>query len=117
MVRLEVLWSARNAEDMARKRLDLDALDNLPVEAEHWEAAEDAMQRLSEISRPREVTFPDLLIAAVAETNGIAVLHYDKDYDLLRERDIFNIKTEWAAERGTVDVPTPPQTSEPEQRS
>jgi hypothetical protein len=42
----------------------------------------------------------------VASTNDLAVLHYDSDFDILREKQIFDIRTEWAAPRGTVDGPT-----------
>jgi hypothetical protein len=35
----------------------------------------------------RAVGFPDLLIAAVAERERVTVLHYDSDYDAVRQRD------------------------------
>ena len=66
------------------------------------------MGKLMEIHHHRAVGFPDLLIAAVAESNGLGVLHYDKDFDLLREREIFDIDTEWVVERGTADAPNGP---------
>ena len=68
------------------------------------------MRLLLAFSHHRAVTFPDLLLASVAESNGLGVLHYDSDFDLLRERGIFQIRTEWAAPRGTADGPT--QTSQ-----
>ena len=105
IVRLEVLWSAKDLPNFDQIQRTLDALDNYPVNDDHWRAAERAIRRLIEIHHKRAVTFPDLLLAAVAEANGIAVLHYDSDFDLLRERHIFEIDTEWVAPRGTADTP------------
>lgn len=105
IVRLEVLWSARNLAAFDEIRRTLDGLDSYEATIAHWRAAENAMGKLMAISHHRAVPFPDLLLAAIAETNDIGVLHYDKDFDLLRERGIFAIRTEWVAPRGTADTP------------
>lgn len=103
VVRLEVLWSTRNLPEFDPVSRSLSALDNYPVTAAHWRAAEGAMRRLMEIGCHRSVGFPDLLIAAVAESNDLGVLHYDSDFERLEKRGIFRIHTPWAAERGTAD--------------
>ena len=48
----------------------------------------------------RTVPLPDLLIAAVAEQHGIAVVHYDADYD--RIAAITNQPTLWVVPRASV---------------
>jgi predicted nucleic acid-binding protein len=48
----------------------------------------------------RAVGFPDLLIAAVAEREQVALLHYDGDYDLVAE--ITGQPMQWVVPRGTV---------------
>ena len=48
----------------------------------------------------RAVSIPDLLIAATAEIEGLTVLHYDADFDLIA--DITGQPCEWIVERGTI---------------
>jgi predicted nucleic acid-binding protein len=48
----------------------------------------------------RAVGFPDLLVAAVAERERVAVLHYDADYDLIAH--ITGQPVQWIVPRGTV---------------
>jgi predicted nucleic acid-binding protein len=48
----------------------------------------------------RSVKHPDLLIAAAAESAGIAVVHYDEDYDRIAE--ITDQPTRWLAPAGTL---------------
>jgi predicted nucleic acid-binding protein len=43
----------------------------------------------------------DLLVAAVAARNAIAVLHYDADYDTIAEHTDLVFESVWAAERGS----------------
>jgi predicted nucleic acid-binding protein len=44
----------------------------------------------------------DLLVAAVAEHHGSAVLHYDADYQLLAERTDLAFDSVWAGTRGSI---------------
>lgn len=46
------------------------------------------------------VGFPDLLIAAVAERQGVTILHYDSDLDLIA--DITDQPSRWVVPRGSV---------------
>ena len=48
----------------------------------------------------RAVKHPDLLIAAAAEAAGVAVLHYDEDYD--RIAAITGQEVRWIAQRGSL---------------
>jgi predicted nucleic acid-binding protein len=55
---------------------------------------------LAERSQQRGVKIADLLIAAAAEAAGLAVLHYDHDFDRIAE--ITGQGTEWIVPAGTV---------------
>jgi predicted nucleic acid-binding protein len=82
-VRLELLYSTRNATEFADLRHDLDAMPNCPIGVDEWQRALDVYGLLARQGgmHHRAVRHPDLLIAAAAEAAGIPVLHYDEDYD------------------------------------
>jgi predicted nucleic acid-binding protein len=102
MVRLELLYSARNSDDFAAIREELSELPDCPIAQEQWERALWVYERLSERggAHQRSVKHPDLLIAAAAEAAGVTVLHYDEDYD--RIADITGQPTHWLAPSGSL---------------
>jgi hypothetical protein len=102
MVRLELLYSARNATEFSTLRSELDALPNCPIGIEQWQRALDVYEQLARQGglHHRAVRHPDLLIAAAAEVAGIPVLHYDEDYD--RIAAITGQGVHWLAPRGTL---------------
>ncbi len=51
-------------------------------------------------SQQRGAKIADLLIAAAAETAGLVVLHYDRDFDLIA--DVTGQPSEWIVSAGTV---------------
>jgi predicted nucleic acid-binding protein len=87
MVRLELLYSARNPEEFAEIRQELSALPNCPITQTQWQRALWVYEELSARggTHQRSVKHPDLLIAAAAEAAGITILHYDEDYDRIAE--------------------------------
>ncbi len=102
MVRFELVYSSRNAADMAASLANLDALHDCPVGKEQWERALTIYRRLAEQggAHHRSVGYEDLLIAAAAEAAGATVLHYDEDYD--RIAAITGQPTSWIAPRGSL---------------
>jgi hypothetical protein len=48
----------------------------------------------------RSVSLPDLLLAACAESAGLAVLHYDADFDRIAE--LTGQPSQWVVPRGSV---------------
>ncbi|MFY9808051.1 MAG: PIN domain-containing protein [Pseudonocardiaceae bacterium] len=56
---------------------------------------------LAERGQHRAVAIPDLIIAAVAERHDIAVLDYDRDFDVIAE--VTGQPVEWVVPPGTVD--------------
>lgn len=98
---LEMLYSARNGADFERLDADMRAsYELLPTDQEDFDRAKQVMGELAKSGRHRAVQIPDLLIAAVAERNGITVLHYDADFDLIAE--ITGQRTEWVLPRGSL---------------
>lgn len=101
-VRLEVLFSARSATDYRALREELDALHQLRCGQEAFDRAMEVQQALAEqhALHHRSVKIPDLLIAAAAELAGVAVWHYDEDFD--RIAVITGQPVPWLAPRGTL---------------
>jgi predicted nucleic acid-binding protein len=83
MVRLELLYSTRSGDEFAERRADLDALPSCAIGPAEWQRALDvyAMLAAEGGAHQRYVKHPDLLIAAAAESAGIAMLHNDADYE------------------------------------
>lgn len=102
MVRLELLYSARSADEFADLRADLGALPDLPIGQAQWDRALEVYAQLAQQGgmHHRSVKHPDLLIAAAAEAAGAPVLHYDEDYD--RIAAITGQPVQWLAPRGSL---------------
>ena len=43
------------------------------------------------------------MIAAIADRHGVGILHYDSDYDVIRERTDLRFESVWLAPRGSLD--------------
>lgn len=100
MVRLELLYSARNETEFRDLRDELGALPDCPIDKEQWERALEVYEALAAQggSHQRSVKHADLLVAAAAEAVGATVLHYDEDFDRIAE--ITGQPTHWLAPRG-----------------
>jgi predicted nucleic acid-binding protein len=102
MVRLELLYSARNAGEFGELHDELAALSDCPVGKEQWDRALWVYEQLAAQggAHQRSVKHPDLLIAAAAEAAGLTVLHYDEDFDRIAE--ITGQPTRCLADRGVL---------------
>jgi predicted nucleic acid-binding protein len=99
---LEVGFSARSTQDYESTRanlLDLLIPVAMPVRAE--ERARELQRELVARGQHRGVSVPDLLLAAVADIEGLTILHYDADFDLVSE--VTGQPTEWVVPRGSID--------------
>jgi predicted nucleic acid-binding protein len=101
-VRLEVLFSARSGRDYDAVARELSAVRQLPCGEDAWSRALDVQRRLAhrKALHHRSVHIPDLLVAAVAEIEGVVVWHYDEDFDRIAE--ITGQPVEWVAPRGSL---------------
>lgn len=104
MVAMELLYSARDAADYEQTERNLMACPFYPVEPADWQEARSVWRALARMGggpRHRQVGHQDLLIAAVAARNGLTVVHYDADYEVIAA--ITGQAVRWAAPRGTAD--------------
>lgn len=84
---LEVGYSSESADDWKANQTG-PPLTLMPVEHLTPRVEERALQvqgLLAHLGRHRAPSVPDLLIAAIAETVGLTVLHVDKDFELIAE--------------------------------
>lgn len=81
MVRLELLYSARNAAEFVGLGDEPAALPDCPLGNDEWQRALWVYEQPSRQggAHQRSVKHADLLIAAAAEAAGAPVLHYDED--------------------------------------
>ena len=82
ITRLELLYSARSARAYEELEIELDAFQQLSVDAETSATALTTQRELATHSQHR-VPIPDLLIAACAQQHQAAVLHVDRHYETL----------------------------------
>jgi predicted nucleic acid-binding protein len=101
---LEMLYSARDEQGFALTTRRLGALLHAPLTAEASARAVSAQAELAAAPGVSHRVKPvDLLIAAVAATNELGVLHYDRDYDAIAEHTSLAFASVWVAPRGGID--------------
>ena len=100
--RLEILYSARSAEDYEALAEELSALRIIETDASTFQRALEVQRRLAHVGglHHRSVKIADLVIAAAAEAAEAAVLHYDADYDRIAE--LTGQPVRWIAPRGSL---------------
>jgi predicted nucleic acid-binding protein len=94
----EVLYSARNADELARMRLDLSSLAYLHMTPAAEQHLVDVMAALA-LHGQHRTSIPDLMLAAIAHTHSAVVLHYDSDYERIAE--VTGQPHEWILPRET----------------
>ncbi|MGI8945745.1 MAG: PIN domain-containing protein [Thermoleophilaceae bacterium] len=99
---LEAGWSASSAADHDEVLADLLQLPFLALDADVERRALAAQRDLAHRGHHRSASPSDLLIAACAHVNEVGVLHYDRDYDLLRELTGLTFESTWLADAGTL---------------
>jgi len=96
-------YSARDSQDFALLTEELNALPHAPLNAEAAAAAVTAQAELAAVAGISHRVKPvDLLIAAVAVTHELGVLHYDHDYDTIEQHTSLSFSSVWAAPRGSI---------------
>jgi predicted nucleic acid-binding protein len=102
MVKFELLYGARSAREFFEIRLHLDLVVQCPIGPAEFRRALDVYEALARQGglHHRRVKHPDLLIAAAAESAGVPVLHYDRDFETIGE--VTGQAMRWIAEPGSV---------------
>ena len=102
IVTLELMYSARNAEDLAVVEAEQALLRDVPVATSAQRAAIGALRDLaSDGPGEHRVPLADALIAAAAQDAGVDVLHYDRHYDRLAQT--LHFESVWIARPGTLE--------------
>jgi predicted nucleic acid-binding protein len=85
VTRLEVGYSARSGSDL-RAGLTRPPMSAMPLEYQTpviEDRAVEVLTLLADRGQHRAPSIPDLIVAATAELAGLAVLHVDKDFELI----------------------------------
>jgi predicted nucleic acid-binding protein len=81
---LEMLYSARNIQERARMKEQLEAsLNRVDIPEDIWEQAGEIQEALTEQAQHRAASIPDLIVAATARARGLEVIHYDRDFETI----------------------------------
>lgn len=98
---LEIGFSAQSAQDYdLMNELVVTQLVPIPITVHVGDRARSLQRGLVIRGRHRAVSVPDLLIAATAQVEGLTVLHYDADFDMIAE--ITQQPMEWVVPRGSI---------------
>lgn len=100
IVDLEMLYSASSPDNYRMTSVAMKALPRAPLDESCVERAIEVQGMLAERSQHRAVPLPDLLVAACAERAGLAVLHYDADYEQIAK--LTGQQVRWVVPRGSV---------------
>src|SRR5215469_6667416 len=104
VIEFELGWATRSSAELDQVRADREVgYEWLPTHDEDWRRALNVQAALWRSGRMRAVGLPDLLIAAVAERERVAVLHYDSDYDAIAH--VTGQPAQWIVPCGTVPLP------------
>jgi predicted nucleic acid-binding protein len=100
---LEMRYSARDSKGFSITAGRLDAMPHAPLDAESAAAAVTAQSELAAAPGiSHRVKLVDLLIASIAATHTLGVLHYDHDYDTIEQHTSLSFSSVWAAPRGSI---------------
>ena len=102
IVKLELLYEARDGADYDRRADQLGSLRDIPITRSVTNAALAAFRRLAHDTPlgQRGVKLQDLLIAAAAQDASVGVLHYDAHFDRLAE--VLDFESRWIAPAGSL---------------
>jgi predicted nucleic acid-binding protein len=98
---LEAGYSARNARDHDALLTNLMSLPNIPIDDRVEARAIEAQRQLARAGHHR-LPPVDLIIAALADTHGLGILHYDSDYEIVSEKTDLRFASVWLAPRGSI---------------
>lgn len=100
LIDLEVVYGSR-AREVAEVIEERRALPEAPITSDVLHRALQIAGAMAASGLHRGAKPVDLVIAAAAEAAGLAVLHYDDDYD--RIASVTRQPTEWVAPAGSLD--------------
>ena len=100
-VAFELGHSARSGADYEAIMSRIDAFESAPAtEGDHQRALE-VQRLLAQQGQHRAVSLVDALVAAIAESRNLTVLHYDADFELISNST--GQPNQWIVQQGTAD--------------
>lgn len=100
---LVILELTRLAPNQRRAREVADrlaAFEAIPMPVELWSRARQTQLKLASNGNHRRVPPADLLLASAAEEAGVALVHYDRDYERIAAAS--GLRHEWLVPDGTL---------------
>ena len=97
---IEILVGSRTALEFTTDRSDLDAMPRVALNDRVIDRALEVQGLMVRAGTHRAPSPADLILAACAELNGLIVLHYDNDFDLIS--DVTAQPVEWLAPPGQI---------------
>lgn len=107
---METLYSAKNGAAAKLEAVDLaDALDLVEFGADVWDLAIETQIKLAQVGNgfQRRFSIPDLLTASLAHLGDYGVLHYDRDYDEIKDNSDLDYRSVWAADPPALNSAAP----------
>jgi predicted nucleic acid-binding protein len=99
IIDLEVLYSARSGRDYEAILAERCGFEDVPITPDVMRAAVHTQRRLARRGQHR-VPIPDLIIAAVAASASLTLLHYDADFEQIAA--VTGQRHQWVAPRGSL---------------
>lgn len=100
LVVLELTRLAPNERRAHATAERLHAFEPVPMPAELWEAARKTQLLLAATGDHRRVPPADLLLAGAAESAGVPLIHYDRDYE--RIATVTAVEHRWFVQEGAL---------------
>ncbi len=98
----EILYSARSVEEYEKVKTGLRGLYGWePVPDGAWRDVLALQRDMTRSGSHRAASAVDLLVAVTAQSRGLTVLHYDRDFETIAQHT--TVKTRWLAEPGSID--------------
>jgi len=100
-VAFELGFSARGGADHDAIMSRIDAFESAPTTEGDHQRALDLQRLLAHQGHHRALSLVDALVAAVAATRNLTILHYDADFELVSS--ITGQPNQWVVELGSAD--------------
>jgi predicted nucleic acid-binding protein len=100
IVILELIRLSPNEARAKQVAQRLDAFKSVPMPTTLWQRARELQLLLSATGDHRRVPPVDLLIGSAAETAGVPLVHYDRDYERLA--NVCALEHHWLLPDGTL---------------
>ena len=97
----ELGYSARSRADYDAFMVRLDAYEIVPTTDGDLQRALEVQQLLAERGQHRALSLVDALVAAIADSRDLTVLHYDADFETVAA--VTGQRHHWIVGRGTAD--------------